>query len=339
MHKEIRQVLITELAKGGFVSGQMLGDTLGVSRAAITKHVRQLEEMGLDIFSVQGKGYKLAKPLNLLSQPAILSLLSQQKVVIALDVYQVIDSTNSQLMKELSVANDEGLEQGKVCISEYQSAGRGRRGRQWISPFGSHLYLSMYWRIDQGIASAMGLSVVTALAVSDAIKKMFAIDVQLKWPNDVYLKGKKLAGILIDLEGQISGTSHSVIGIGLNLNMPDKSAELITQAWTDLQSHVLNNTSINSIEVRGIDRNALCAQLIVCLLNRLQTHQIGGLKSMLDDWHTQDMYLNKSVKIMTGNNSTLGICRGINAQGALLLEVNKVTKTIYSGEVSLRGAE
>jgi BirA family biotin operon repressor/biotin-[acetyl-CoA-carboxylase] ligase len=108
------------------------------------------------------------------------------------------------------------LKQGQVCIAEYQNAGRGRRGRQWVSPFGSHLYLSMYWHLDQGISAAMGLSLVSALAVSDTIKIMFGIDVQLKWPNDVYLDGVKLAGILIDLEGQVSEPSHSVIGIGIN---------------------------------------------------------------------------------------------------------------------------
>jgi len=323
MAKVIREELIRQLASGSFISGQQLGEQLGVSRAAISKHMRAISDMGLDVFCVTGKGYKLAKPLDLLSRSKIAAHLGESIEPNKIEVHNIIDSTNSYLMRRLP----NQLVQGQVCIAEYQSAGRGRRGRQWISPFGSHIYMSLYWYLEQGMAAAMGLSIVAALAVSDAIKSLYDLKVQLKWPNDIYLDGVKLAGILIDLEGQASEPCHSVIGIGLNLDMPKASAEQVDQPWTDLQSHL----------GKPIDRNELSAQLIKRLWLRLTEHQENGINNMVNEWQAQDYYLNKSVRLITGDKETTGVCRGINHQGALLLEAAGQVKPIYGGEVSLRG--
>lgn len=331
MAKAVREHLLKALASGEFISGQELGNELGISRTAISSHVKSLIDMGLDIFSVTGKGYKLAQPLSLLNKSQILSFISQEcgevkrQLVPKVEVHSLIDSTNDYLMRRLP----NQLTQGQVCLAEYQSAGRGRRGRQWVSPFGSQIYLSMYWYLEQGLSAAMGLSLVSALAVSDAILAVSGVQVQLKWPNDIYIDGVKLAGILIDLEGQALEPSHSVIGIGLNLNMPAEAADKIDQKWTDLQSHSKSN----------IDRNELSAQLITCLNSRLEQYQSKGLTAMLDEWHAHDVYLNKRVKLLTGERITKGICRGINNQGALLLEINGIVKPVYGGEVSLRGDE
>lgn len=334
MTKAIKEHIISALAAGGFVSGQALAEQLEVSRAAIAKHIKVLSEMGLDIYSVTGKGYKLAQPLSLLHVSKINALLAEVDVennklpygkTSLIEVHSVIDSTNDYLMRRLP----NQLVQGQVCLAEFQSAGRGRRGRQWVSPFGSQIYLSMYWYLEQGLSAAMGLSLVTALAVSDAIKAYCGVQVQLKWPNDIYLDGVKLAGILIDLEGQPLEPSHSVIGIGLNLNMPDEAAEKIDQRWTDLGQHTQ----------MIIDRNALSSQIIKSLWQRLAQHQSQGLSPMLEDWHKHDLYLGKAVRLITGERVTHGICRGINNQGALLLEVNGQITSVYGGEVSLRGAE
>lgn len=324
MTKAIKEHLIQALAQGEFISGQLLAEQLEVSRTAIAKHIKALTEMGLDIYSVTGKGYKLSEPIILLDRDNIYSQLEHQEKPVV-EVHSLIDSTNDYLMRRLP----NQLSQGQVCLAEFQSAGRGRRGRQWISPFGSQLYLSMYWYLEQGLSAAMGLSLVTALAVSDAIKSYCDVQVQLKWPNDVYLDGVKLAGILIDLEGQPLEPSHSVIGLGLNINMPEQAAQQIDQRWTDLQKH-------SAIK---IDRNDICAAIINALGKRLAQHKIQGLAPMLDDWHKQDLYLNKQVKLLTGERTTLGICRGINNQGALLLEVNGQVQPIYGGEVSLRSAQ
>lgn len=321
--KAIRETLIQKLVKGEFLSGQALGDELGVSRAAISKHIAALQDMGFDIFSVTGKGYRLAEPIELLSEEKIVSHIESSNIVAKVEVHNVIDSTNSYLMRRLPNQNTPG----QVCIAEYQSAGRGRRGRQWISPFGSHIYMSMYWSLEQGMSSAMGLSVVAALAVSDAIKTLYKTDVELKWPNDIYFKGVKLAGILIDLEGQAMEPCHCVIGIGLNINMPAKSAELVDQPWTDLSSAI-------GVE---IDRNVLAASIISALIKRLEVHSETGINTMVAQWHEHDVYFNKAVSLITGDKVTRGICRGINAQGALLLEVNGKVSPVYGGEVSLRG--
>lgn len=321
--KAIREKLIQRLVKGDFLSGQALGEELGVSRAAISKHISALQDMGFDIFSVTGKGYRLAEPIELLNEQDILTRLAEQGISSKVEVHNVIDSTNSYLMRRLPSQNTPG----QVCIAEYQSAGRGRRGRQWISPFGSHIYMSMYWYLEQGMSAAMGLSVVAALAVSDAIKALYNADVELKWPNDIYYNGVKLAGILIDLEGQAMEPCHCVIGIGLNIKMPAQSAELVDQPWIDLSSAIGED----------IDRNILAASIITSLIKRLEIHRQTGINTMVNEWQAQDFYLNKPVSLITGDKSTLGICRGINAQGALMLEVNGKISPIYGGEVSLRG--
>lgn len=320
--KAIREQLIKKLVKGDFLSGQVLGEELGVSRAAISKHISALQEMGFDIFSVTGKGYRLATPIELLNEAKITTILSENNVNSKVEVHSLIDSTNSYLMRRLPNQNVAG----QVCIAEYQSAGRGRRGRQWISPFGSHIYLSMYWYLEQGMSAAMGLSVVAALAVSDAIKNLYQVEVELKWPNDIYYKGVKLAGILIDLEGQAMEPCHCVIGIGLNINMPIKSAELVDQPWIDLSTAV----------GKDIDRNILAAHIISALQKRLSVHRETGINTMLTQWHAQDFYIDKAVALITGDKVTRGICRGINAQGALMLEVNGNVSPVYGGEVSLR---
>jgi len=332
MAKVIREQLIQYLADGQFVSGQWLGEQLGVSRAAISKHVASLGEMGLDVFSVTGKGYKLAEPLLLLDENIIQQKLHTLKQDNKVEVHNIIDSTNSYLLRRLPNQN----KNLQVCLAEYQDAGRGRRGRQWISPFGSHIYMSMYWYLEQGMAAAMGLSVVAALAVSDAIKALYQIDVQLKWPNDIYYNGVKLAGILIDLEGQALEPCHCIIGIGLNINMPTKSAEKVDQPWTDLQTAIAIGNSEKSIE---IDRNELATKLIEKLSIRLQQHHSHGLNAMVNEWAKQDFYFNKPVKLITGTREKIGICRGINNQGALLLETDGQISPIYGGEVSMRGVQ
>lgn len=322
MTKALKEALIHELALGNFVSGQEFGTQHGVSRTAISKHIRSLSDMGLDVFRVTGKGYKLAQPIVLLDKESITEQL-KLSLKPMVEVHHIIDSTNNYLIRRLP----HQLQHGQICIAEHQSKGRGRRGRRWISPFGSHLYLSMYWYLDSGISAAMGLSSVTALAVSDAIKILYQIDVQLKWPNDIYIEGLKLAGILIDLEGQASELCHCVIGIGINLNMPQKSGEAIEQPWTDLQTHV----------DKTIDRNQLAATLIECLQYRFKLHHQQGLQEMMSEWKELDFYYNKVVKVITGERETIGVCKGINNQGALLLEIDHKIHPIYGGEVSLRG--
>lgn len=323
MGKKIKIALIQALAQGEFVSGQLLGRSLGVSRSAISMQIKNLINMGLDIFSVTGKGYKLSDPMVLLDQKKIINQLSERnKSQNLIEVHNIIDSTNSYLLRKIP----NQIVRGQICLAEYQQAGRGRRGRQWFSPFGSHLYLSMYWPLEQGMSQAMGLSLTVGMAVSDTIKSLGINNVQLKWPNDVYIAGKKVAGILIELEGQAQGLSHCVMGIGLNVHMP-KVDNGIDQPWDDLAHHY----------AKKIDRNELAVTLIDCLNKRLLQHNAKGFSDMLDEWHQQDIFLNKPVTVITGDKKTAGIYRGVNEQGAMLLEIAGKITLAYGGEVSLRG--
>lgn len=322
MAKVVREELIKQLADGKFISGQHLAEQLGVSRAAISKHIKVLTQMGLDIFSVQGKGYKLATPIQLLNQQRIAEQLAKFERHNIVEVHSIIDSTNSYLMRRLP----NNVIQGQTCIAEFQSAGRGRRGKEWVSPFASHLYLSMYWQLEQGLSAAMGLSLVVGIAVTDVLQNI-GIEAQLKWPNDIYVDGVKLAGILVELEGQSTGPGNCVIGLGLNINMPSQSAVKIDQPWTDL-TQVLN---------RQVDRNELTALLIKAICVRLEQHQVYGLAPMLLEWQKRDFFFDKSVRIVRGEKETRGICKGINSSGALLLEIDGKIQPIFGGEVSLRG--
>jgi BirA family biotin operon repressor/biotin-[acetyl-CoA-carboxylase] ligase len=322
MSNQIRELIIKELARGRFVSGQELGDLLGISRAAISKHIKALTKIGLDIFSVTGKGYRLAEPISLLNEQTIHDALLLESIKIPLEIHSLIDSTNSYLLTKVP----KGLEAGHCCIAEYQSAGRGRRGKKWYSPYGSHLYLSYYWPLDQGMVAAMGVSLVVGLAITDCLQE-YGINAQLKWPNDIYVDSKKIAGVLVELEGQSYGVSHAVIGIGLNVNMPKEVGNEIDQPWTDIK----RNTSI------PLDRNLLVAKLITSITKRLIQHKQVGFKAMLVEWHEKDFFLSKPIAITAGDTVKVGICRGVNEQGALLLEINGKIEQVFGGEISVRG--
>lgn len=193
----VQRQLVHYLADGALCSGQWLGEQLGISRTAVAKHLEQLQHYGLDLYKIKGKGYRLAQPVQLLDAALIKQ---QQQQPAPVWVQSVTDSTNSQLMQKIK----EGvlLEKGAVLVAEAQTAGRGRRGKQWFSPFGCNLYFSMYWQLEQGIQAAMGLSLVVGLAVAKVLQQQWQLPVRLKWPNDLYIEHKKLGGILVELAGQ-----------------------------------------------------------------------------------------------------------------------------------------
>lgn len=209
----IRQTLITLLSDGQFHSGEQLGEQLGISRAAVSKHMAALKELGLDLFSLTGKGYRLAVPMALYDEAQLQALAPMAPV----HCFPVIDSTNQYLLEQVNQ-----LSSGESCLAECQTAGRGRRGKPWVSPFGCQLILSMYWRLEQGMAAAMGLSLAVGVAVVQALESLGYPGVELKWPNDLYYQGRKLAGILVEMSGSAGASCHLVIGVGLNLAMPSR---------------------------------------------------------------------------------------------------------------------
>jgi len=309
--------LISILADGEFHSGEQLGSLIGMSRAAINKHIQTVRDWGVDIFTIPGKGYSLPHPIQLLEEEKILSMLPAGRV----NVLPVIDSTNQYLLDRISE-----LSSGDACVAEYQQAGRGRRGRKWFSPFGSNLYLSMYWKLDQGPAAAMGLSLVIGIVMTEVLQRLGAADVRVKWPNDLYLKDRKLAGILVELTGKTGDAAHLVIGAGINLKMREPVADTINQGWINLQEAGVN-----------IDRNELTATLLKELRSALLHFEQEGLAPFITRWRGLDNFLDRPVKLLIGDQEIHGIERGIDQQGALLLEQDGVIKPYIGGEISLRG--
>ncbi|EGT4374148.1 bifunctional biotin--[acetyl-CoA-carboxylase] ligase/biotin operon repressor BirA [Cronobacter malonaticus] len=311
--------LVSLLADGEFHSGEQLGEKLGMSRAAINKHIQTLRDWGIDVFTVPGKGYSLPGPIQLLNEAYIHSHIKNGSVT----VLPVIDSTNQYLLDRLSE-----LDSGDACIAEYQQAGRGRRGRKWFSPFGANLYLSMYWRLEQGPAAAIGLSLVIGIVMAEVLHELGADQVRVKWPNDLYLNDRKLAGILVELTGKTGDAAQIVIGAGINLAMRQVESDIVNQGWINLQEAGIK-----------VDRNELAVRLIEKLRASLRQFEQEGLAPFLTRWEKLDNFIHRQVKLIIGEREIYGISRGIDNQGALLLEQNGVIKPWVGGEISLRSAE
>ncbi len=309
--------LISILADGEFHSGEQLGEHLGMSRAAINKHIQTLRDWGIDVFTVPGKGYSLPEPIQLLRADIVQAGVTAGNVT----VLPVIDSTNQYLIERIDELNS-----GDVCIAEYQQAGRGRRGRQWFSPFGANLYLSMYWKLEQGPAAAVGLSLVIGIVMAEVLHALGADQVRVKWPNDLYLHDRKLAGILTELTGKTGDAAHIVSGAGINLAMRNVESSIVNQGWISLQEAGVS-----------IDRNQLAIYLINALRDALLIFEAHGLAPFLSRWEKLDNFINRPVKLIIGEREITGISRGINDQGALMLEQNGMITPWMGGEISLRG--
>ncbi|MEQ6971269.1 bifunctional biotin--[acetyl-CoA-carboxylase] ligase/biotin operon repressor BirA [Pectobacterium polaris] len=310
--------LIKILSDGEFYSGELLGEMMGMSRAAINKHIQTIRDWGIDVFTVTGKGYSLPAPMQLLDEEVILKHLPEGGVT----VLPVVDSTNQYILERLDT-----LSSGDACLAEYQQSGRGRRGRQWFSPFGANLYLSLYWRLEQGPAAAVGVSLVIGIVMAEVLHKLGADGVRVKWPNDLYLKDRKLAGILVELTGKTGDAANLVIGAGINLQMREPAPDTINQGWINLQEAGIE-----------ISRNTLASTLISELRSALVIFELQGLEPFISRWEKLDNYFNRPVRLIIGNREIHGIDRGIDRQGALLLENDGLITPYIGGEISLRGA-
>lgn len=311
-------LLIELLADGNIHSGEQLGESLGMTRAGINKHIQTLRSWGIDVQTVAGKGYQLDAPMNLLNVDSVNKNIKGEPA----SVIPVIDSTNQYLIQRISE-----LKSGDVCIAEYQSAGRGRRGRQWISPFGRNLYLSMYWKLDQGPAAAIGLSLVVGVIMAEVLQKLGAEGVKVKWPNDLYLNDKKLSGILVELTGKTGDVAHIVTGIGINIAMSKNQNEAINQQWINLEQVGIK-----------IDRNELACEITNALRDAFVQFEKQGLSVFIERWKRLDNFMNRRVKLIIGEKEIFGIAKGINDQGALLLEQDGKIIPYIGGEISLRSA-
>ncbi len=323
-----KTTLLPLLASGEYCSGQVLADALGVSRTAVWKQLNALADYGLEIESVKGRGYRIPGGIDLLDAALVRAALSPQAagLLTRLVLLETIDSTNAEAMRQVEAGEGAGL----VCSAEQQSAGRGRRGRVWVSPFARNLYLSVVWQYHQGAAALEGLSLAVGVAVARALAANDLPPVQLKWPNDVVYQGAKLGGALLEMTGDTAGTCQVIVGVGLNVAMPGTAATAIDQAWTDIE------TMSGGVHP---GRNALLAALLNELLPLLAGFEQQGFAPWRNEWQALDAFAGEPVVLHAGTQNMTGIACGVDVRGALQLETAAAgMQSIYGGEISLRRA-
>lgn len=317
--------LIKLLSDGALHSGEVLAQCLQVSRAAVWKLVKKIgEETGLEITAVPGKGYILSRHIELLSRQRIEEALSSEaKLHLSeLHIHQVIESTNSWLIEQAGKAAPSGL----ICLAEQQLAGKGRRGRNWVSPYGSNVYLSLLWRTSLSPSEIAGLSLAAGLGILRSLRGIDCPDVGMKWPNDVLCQGRKIAGLLLEISGESAGPSTVVIGVGINGHL-GRHGLSIDQPWTDLSSIP---------GMKPYSRNSLAASVIKELLNVVYCYEKSGLQSFREEWCHSDLFLGREVALHSASQKIVGTHSGIDEVGGLILDIGGKHKSFYAGEVSLR---
>lgn len=308
--------LLKLLQDGRFHSGEALGAALGVSRSAIWKQLQSLqEELGLALHTVRGRGYRLESPLRLLDENALQSPWP-------CNVLATVDSTNAEVLRRLALGHQPPF----LVIAEQQTAGRGRRGRTWISPFGENLYYTLALQVSGGMRQLEGLSLVVGLALLHALRASGVADVGLKWPNDLLVNGRKIAGILLELSGDPADICHVVIGVGINVNMLANGRVAIDQPWTSMRA-----------ELGGVvDRSELVCRINDQLMSYLDTHRQSGFVVLLEEWQDNHLWQGKAVTLMTGADPIEGVVLGVDPSGAIRLKVAGVEQHFSGGELSLR---
>lgn len=327
------QDLILDILKdGNFHSGESLGEALGCSRTAVWKRLQKLEILGLDIESIKGTGYRVAGGFELLEAQLIKSQLTEMAAaeLADLEVFKSIDSTNKYAREKA----EQAPASGSVVLAEQQSAGRGRRGKTWVSPFAANIYLSIVWDFEQGAQALEGLSLAVGVAVKRALNAQGVNGVQLKWPNDIYVEGQKLGGILLEMIGDPAGQCSVIVGVGINVAMPETQGSDIDQEWTDIRSQL---QKYPDGENQRPSRNKLAASLISEIVMLLRDFQAQGFSMYRDEWQAADAFFGQEAVISTPKQSITGIVKGVDQNGALRLQLeNGKIETFIGGELSLR---
>lgn len=303
-------------------SGEWLGENLACSRAAVWKQVERLREAGIDVQAAPGLGYRLAEPVEWLDADRIRAGLSRttRSDLRELRVLDWTDSTNARVKAEPR-ENQHGL----AVLAEGQTAGRGRRGRGWVSPFGRNVYLSLGWRFEQGAAGLGAMPLAVAVAACRALESLGVPGPTIKWPNDLQLDGRKLGGCLVEVQGDLSGPCHAVVGVGLNVSMPGAAGRAIDQAWTELGG-----------VLPGASRNTVAAALLQGLLDAMRSYAKDGFAAFASDWRRLDALQGRPVTVHLENSDTSGVARGVTEQGALRVDTDEGAREFVAGEVSVR---
>ncbi|MGH8460732.1 MAG: bifunctional biotin--[acetyl-CoA-carboxylase] ligase/biotin operon repressor BirA [Stenotrophobium sp.] len=312
--------LVDALADGEWHSGEDLAALAGISRAALAKRIEKLRDWQLDIEARHGLGYRLTAPLQRLSSEALRAAIPG----VAVRVATVVDSTNAQLLTADAQQDPQAL------FAEFQSAGRGRRGRNWTSPFAANLYLSLAWSFAQWPRQLTALPLAVGVCCVRALRASGLDDVRIKWPNDLYVDGRKLGGILIEHRAEAGGPCRVVIGIGINVAMTRDQAKEVTQPWIGLHEACAARGLAN------ISRNHLAAALLSGIVRGMHAFEGAGFDAFAAEWSTLDLTRDRAVTVLAQDRELHGIGRGVDAQGALVVEVLGQLHVLHSGEVSLR---
>lgn len=317
--------LLDILSDGEFHSGEDLGVQLGITRAAVWKRLQYLAVLDIPVEASRARGYRILGGMNLLNRDQIISTTSPDARALLgnLMCLHEVESTNTFLLNSGSC--------GDVCLAERQTAGRGRRGRQWFSPYGRNLYLSVRWHFDQGVTALEGLSLAVGALLAEVLDQIGVANIQLKWPNDLLCGGNKLGGILIEVGGDLTGECVVVVGVGLNIFMSDvlrddESAK-INQPWTDLKRQGFSAS-----------RNDLCGAILSSLLPALSNYPAEGFARYRDRWESRCAYLNQPIKVILPTGSCEGVLLGVDGQGALRVATKENELLFSGGEISLRSA-
>ncbi|CAG0989615.1 BirA family transcriptional regulator, biotin operon repressor / biotin---[acetyl-CoA-carboxylase] ligase [Methylophilaceae bacterium] len=316
------------LADGRFHSGEAVAQHFKVSRTTVWNALQEAEALGVRIYSVRGRGYRLPEPIHLLDRETILEAIGEQRAWFKLELHDHLESTNSYLMKQAA----QGAAHATCVAASLQTRGRGRRGRSWQAGLGASLTFSLLWRFQSGAAALSGLSLAVGVALTRALRSLGISQTQLKWPNDLVVQHqgqyRKLAGILIELQGDMEGPSAAVIGIGINLRLPEQVKKHIDQPAIDLAA--LNEEWQRPGYLLGV--------LLRHLAEVLSAFEQQGFIAMSDEWTGYHAYHNQAVRmLLPDGRETQGVARGVADDGILLVETAGGLQRFSSGEISLRG--
>ena len=313
--------LLRTLADGGWHSGETLAQEAGITRAGLSKRLQKLMRWGLEIETQPGRGCHLVHPLELLDADLIRGALPPAlQGRLALRVLAGTDSTNTQLL------GSDAADDPQALLAEHQSAGRGRHGRSWHSPFGTNLYLSLGWTFAQWPPALTALPLATGVATAEALAELNLADLRLKWPNDLWIGEAKLGGILIEQRGESGGACRVVIGLGLNVAMRSATTAHIGQPWTTLAEALGAPPS----------RNALAARILAHWIAMLERFTLEAFAPFEPRWRALDLLRNRAVTLQLPEGDVIGIARGVDESGALLVDAGDTRRRILSGDVSLR---
>lgn len=313
--------LLGQLDAEDFTSGTAIAARLGLSRASVHSLIRQAQGFGVAVQAVRGRGYRLARPLDLLDAARLASELAPLGLHVL--CLPEVDSTNARLL-DLAAS---GAPHGTLLAVEWQTRGRGRRNRRWLSVLGAGLAFSLLWRFERPVAELSGLSLAVGVALARAMQALGATGIGLKWPNDVLLGEAKLAGILIELSGDMLGPAAAVIGIGINVRASAQLSAQVGMPVADLETACS----------RRLDRNAVLVGVARELARVLNVFEHQGYAALRDEWLAWHAWQDKQVDVLGADGRVLtGRAAGVDDQGALLLDVGTGVQPILSGEVSLR---